>query len=351
MVTTFPNLYDISWKVDEPTYRKDPALSYSTLARFSREGFNNLNKLFDKIETPSLTFGSAVDALITGGQKEFDDNFIVAEFPPIKDSIAKIVTELFKSYSHQYTSLNDIPNDIIISFSETHSFQLNWKPETRAKVIKEQGGEYYNLLYLAGNKKIISTELKNQVDAAVRALKESPATANFFAPNDPFDLSIQRYYQLKFKATFNNVNYRCMADLICVDNLNKVILPVDLKTSSHTEWDFPQSFVQWLYMIQARLYANIIKYNIEKSSDFSEYKVLPYKFIVVNKNTLTPLVWDYEDTFKEGTLYYGKNKQIECRDPRDIGEELTYYLNKQPKVPKGIDSIHSNDLIEWLNRL
>ena len=63
------SLYDISWKVDEPTYRADPALSYSTLARYEREGFNNLDKLFDRIETPSLVFGSCVDTLITGNEE------------------------------------------------------------------------------------------------------------------------------------------------------------------------------------------------------------------------------------------------------------------------------------------
>lgn len=51
------SLKDISWNVSEETYRADPALSYSTLARYEREGFNNLDKLFDRLETPSLTFG------------------------------------------------------------------------------------------------------------------------------------------------------------------------------------------------------------------------------------------------------------------------------------------------------
>ena len=38
-------LKDISWQVDESTYRADPALSYSTLAKFEREGFNKLDHL------------------------------------------------------------------------------------------------------------------------------------------------------------------------------------------------------------------------------------------------------------------------------------------------------------------
>ena len=44
------SLRDISWLVTEEEYRADLALSYSTLARYEREGFNNLDKLFDKIE-------------------------------------------------------------------------------------------------------------------------------------------------------------------------------------------------------------------------------------------------------------------------------------------------------------
>ena len=149
-----PNLYDISWKVTEPEYRDDPALSYSTLARFAREGFNKLDSLFDKVDTPSLTFGSAVDALITGGQEEFDANFIVAEFPPLKDSVVKMVRELFNRYSEQYRTIEDIPTDSIIAVSEELAFQLNWKPETRAKVVKEQGSEYYTIMYAAQGKKM-----------------------------------------------------------------------------------------------------------------------------------------------------------------------------------------------------
>lgn len=201
-------LYDISWQVTEPEYRADPALSYSTLSRFAREGFNNLDTLFDKIETPSLTFGSAVDALITGGQEEFDKNFFVAEFPPITDSVEKMVKVLFSEFCVTHQTLSSIPDVEIIGRTEALKYQLNWKPETRAKVIKEQGSEYYSLMYIANGRTILDTSLKEQVDNAVEALRTSPSTARYFTEGD----GLERYYQLKFKATFNDVNYRCMAD-------------------------------------------------------------------------------------------------------------------------------------------
>ena len=45
-------LKDISWLVDEPTYRADPALSYSNLSTYESIGFNGLDHLFDNKESP-----------------------------------------------------------------------------------------------------------------------------------------------------------------------------------------------------------------------------------------------------------------------------------------------------------
>ena len=67
------SLKDISWQVDELEYRADNSYSYSTLAKFDREGFEKLDSLFDRVESPSLLFGSCVDTLITGSQEDFDN--------------------------------------------------------------------------------------------------------------------------------------------------------------------------------------------------------------------------------------------------------------------------------------
>jgi hypothetical protein len=344
-------LYDISWRVDETTYRQDKALSYSTIAKFTREGFNNLTHLFDKVETPSLTFGSAVDAIITGGQEEFDKNFMVADFEVPTDSVLKMVLVLFGEFGVTHNTLSSIPNEEIIGRTEALKYQLNWKPETRAKVIKEQGETYYSLLYSANGRKIIDTSTMEQIDAAVRALKHSRATEFFFAPNNQFNTDIVREYQLKFKATFNGVNYRCMADELITDHVHKIVYPIDLKTSSHTEWDFYESFRQWRYDIQARLYWRIIRDNMDRDPMFKDYKLADYKFVVVNRNTLTPLVWEFDKTQAVGKLTFGKNNQIELEDPFVLGEELSNYLLSRPAVPTGIKELGSNNITQWLNTI
>lgn len=344
-------LFDISDKITEEEYRNDGKIHYSTLATYERSGFGGIATLFDKKESPSLTLGSCVDSIITGSMDEFNERFIVAEFPEVPDSIIPIVKALFNEFSITHDTLEKIPTEEIIEFASRFNYQNNWKPETRAKVIVEKGSEYYKLMHIAGDKTIISNATYSDVLATVDALKNSLATKWYFEENNPFDESIQRFYQLKFHSTFNGIDYSCMMDEVIVDNIKKIIYPIDLKTSSHTEYDFYKSFIDWSYAIQAREYARILKDNCERDDFFKDYKIMPYRFIVANKRTLNPLVWEFKDTFKYGTLYYGRNKQIECRDPFEIAAELKYYIEQRSIVPIGVNLSGENDIIEWLNKM
>ena len=243
-------LSEISWNVSESVYREDPALSYSTLSRFDREGFNKLDSLFDKQESPSLLLGSIVDTILTDGEDEFNRRFVVAEYPDIPDSIIQIVKALFNEFSVTHRTLESIPNEEVIGFASRFNYQNNWKPETRAKVIKEKGFDYYNLLYLSQDKVILNTETYQDVCKAVDALKTSEATKFYFADNNPFEPNIERFYQLKFKATLNGIDYRCMFDELVVFSDTKEIQPLDLKTSCKKfdrEWDFPSHYIEWRY--------------------------------------------------------------------------------------------------------
>lgn len=346
------SLKDISWLITEEEYRADSALSYSTIARYEREGFNNLDKLFDKIETPSLTFGSCVDTLITGTEEDFNKLFLVADIIDMpSDTLITITKRLFSTFKDKYYMIVDIPDDLIISTIEDIQWNNHWLPKTRAKKIKEDCNGYYCLLYVAKGRTIISLQTYRDVQNTVDNLKSSEATKLYFEPNNVFDNSIERFYQLKFKATFNNINYRCMADEIIVLYDKKLVVPVDLKTSSKTEWDFYKSFLEWHYDIQARLYWRIIRDNMDRDPYFKDFTLAPYKFIAANKRTLAPLVWNFRHTEAMGEIILGKNNQIILRDPFTIGEELFHYLKDKPKMPDGIKISQPNQLEDWINKL
>ena len=346
MTKYIKSLREISWDVPEEVYRADSALSYSTIAKFKRSGFNELKHLFDKIETPSLTFGAAVDSIITGGEEEFNSRFMVADFPPVPDSIITIVKYLFDTYHNNYRIIENIPDKEIIGTAAKFNYQNNWKPETRAKVIKEKGSAYYRLLYLSKDKTILDTATNLDVRNTVEALRNSPATRWYFASDNPFE-NIERLYQLKFKATLNGIEYRCMADLLIVDYDRKVIIPIDLKTSGKPEWDFYKSFIDWSYQLQARLYWRIIRDNLDRDPYFKDFKLLDYRFLVVNRRTLTPLVWECEFTQQKGLIEFNG---VIFEDPEDIGKELHAYLTSNLSVPIGINLKEPNSLIKWLNK-
>ena len=341
------SLEDISWKVTEEVYRKDPSLSYSTLARYEREGFNNLDKLFDRVESPSLTFGSAVDTLITGSEEEFNDKFMVAQIDnTLSDTLITITNRLFDRWKDTYNNIKDIPEDKVIETIQDISWNNHWLPKTRVTKIKGDCAAYYKLLYLSEGKTILSTYVYQDVINAVDKLKSADSTKFYFEQNNVFDNSIERFYQLKFKATFNNVDYRCMADEILVVHDYKTIIPIDLKTSYKPEWDFYKSFIEWGYMIQSRLYWRIIRDNMDKDPYFKDFKLANYRFIVINKKTLVPLVWEFESTQKIGDIT--TKEGLVLRDPFVIGEELKEYLTNKPIVPKGIELIKPNKLEDWI---
>ena len=347
------SLKEIALHIDEPTYRKMPELSYSILSRFQSVGFN-IDKLQESVSSPSLTFGSAVDAIITGGQEEFERNFMVVDLPNIPDSASNCVRIIWNKYKDTYKHLNEIPMDILNTELQLNGFWPNSRYSAQARIngfFKNPVEDYYQLNYIAENKSIITTELHMQILQAVNALKTRPATKNYFAEDNPWDNSIERLYQLKFRADLNGVGYRCMMDECIVLHDKKLIIPVDLKTScSCEEKDFYFNFLQWHYQLQARLYSRILRANLDQDEYFKDFKILNYRFIFCHKDSCSPLVWEFEETHSKGTLYLGRHKQIGLSDPEDLGKELHLFFSSGQK-PDELLIADRNSLDSWINTL
>lgn len=325
----------ISLDITEPEYRNLPELSYSTLSTYESVGFNGLDHLFDKKESPSLLLGSMVDSILTGGSDEFYSLYHVADMPSIGDKEKLVADYLFENYSSSYKEMDDIPATYVLEAANVYEFQKNWKDDTRTKVLTERCHIYYNIKSLAIGKTIVDMKTFEDVQNCVRVLRESPATCGYFAENDELS-PIRRYYQLKFKAELDGVGYRNMADLIIVDYEKKKVYPIDLKTSlSCAEWDFEKNFKKWHYYIQARLYWRIIRANMDADEYFKDFTLEDYKFIIVNPKSLTPLVWEFPLTKSVGELVDDDGEII--RDPFTIGKELRTYLDCKPPVPNGIN--------------
>lgn len=339
---------DITWKCTEEEYRADPAYSYSVLSRFDREGFEGLDTLYDPIDTPSLRFGSIVDTLLTGSMEEFKQRYEVAELPEISDSLVEIVTALFNSQQFVFRSLELIPDEIISATCKAYGYYANDKYEGfRVRKVREECTQYYNLLYLSIGKQLVSQKDYNEALECARMLKTSNATKWYFKENNPFD-NIRRYYQLKIKDDWQGIPVRGMMDLIIVDYDKKIIIPCDLKTSGKNEWEFPKSFIQFRYFIQSQLYWYLLRRAMDKDEYFKDFTLMEFRFIVINRHNMKPLVWEYKDSSKSNGISF---EGTDYRNWRQILTDLDYY-HKNPSVfPKGILCEGRNDIVEWLNNL
>ena len=384
----------ISVNETENEYREDGAMHYSTLAKYDRNGFPAIETLFEKQESPSLLFGSAVDTLLTEGKSVFDERFYVCKDLELQAAYKNIADYLFQKYKGTYDTLYSIPATDIIAATEINSFYLNWKPETRAKLIVEKASSYYTELVESEGKQIIEQSVYEDAVNCVNALKTSKATEDFFNEPNPFEdedkellfqlkffgvLDKKKYLQLdsenaedvvKLITTFSSdsgqvntsntigengdddkIAFSCMADLIVCDHKRKKVYPCDLKTSSHMEYEFYKSFVQWSYQIQARIYWRLIRAAMDADPVFKDYQLCDYTFIVVNRKSQTPLTWKFIDTQKHGDLEYG---DFILKEPFATAIELDDYLKQQSegtlKFPKGISDETPNDLKYWLTK-
>lgn len=336
------SLKDIAWSVSEDIYRNDPAISYSMLSRFLKKGFEGLQNMFDKIESPSLTFGAIVDCLLTEPKEEFEKRFFITENLSVTDSVRKIVDRIYEKYSNKVTELNYDFYPEIFDVIQEFNYQPGWKHDTRVKSIRDKGFYYYEVLKQSENKTVIDKEDYKKALECINAIRLSPANIYFSA--NLFDTNIELFNQLKFKTTINDINVRCMFDCILVDHKSKTIQPADLKTTSKKEWQFSESFNEWNYWIQSRLYVKILSNIIKNDDYYKDFEIKDFIFVVINKDSLYPLMFvdskckEFEESYK--TIDTGTN----ITPIPELMSTLNFYLTNMPKLPIGFKDNEPNDI-------
>jgi len=342
-------LSDIALHLTDEEYYNDNTMHHSTISSFDKGGFDCLSSLKEHKESPSLLLGSIVDTLITEPEM-FDKKFFIAEIPSIPDSIISIVKDMYNELHEVHKTIYSICDVEMLSYINKYAYQPRWKAETRCNKVREEGASYYNQLGLAEGKTMVFQEMYDKANNMVNALKTSLNTKFFYQEDTPFE-NIERVYQPIFRETIDGITYTIKPDELVVDHNKKLIIATDLKTTGKPEYKFAQSFIDWGYSHQSRLYYKVLRQALDKDDYFKDFRITNWFFIVVNKDNLCPIVWEDVDTKTEGTLIYGKNNQIEIRSPFEIAKELKEYLDNNYKVPIGIYLNKSNDLKTQLNKL
>lgn len=253
--------------------------------------------------------GSAVDCMLTS--TDFLEEFHVSnvENRP-SDTIINILNSVFNTtiLLNRSRILKEL-QDLILAACDNFEYCKNWKDETRINKILENY-QYWNDLVASEGKKVLSAEEYLTVRNIVASLKNHKFTKEYFRKAGS---ELEIVYQLPIFFNHKTLDCKALLDMVIFNHSDKTIQPIDIKTTSGRTIHFPTSFRKYRYDIQAAWYTLALEYYKNNNIFYSDYKVLPFKFIVESTTDIgRPLVF----TCSKEALYagrYGVEESIQTR--------------------------------------
>jgi hypothetical protein len=296
--------------------------------------------------------GGAVDCILTGEKGEFDKQYYVSKLTKMPSEVEiKIVESVFNElanadmldqveYEDCYDSILAAADSVLNG--DKIGWQNNWKNDTRVAKLILAGTDYFKDLKESYGLKIISSEMKENIDRIVNSLKFNAKTKKYFDRElQASQENIDFYYQLPMYFTYEGVECKALMDLVVVHkNEEGVIIkiePIDLKTMSGSTLTFVSKIKQHRYDIQAAWYTMALA----KHFGFPEEEIEAFKFVVESTTGVgTPLVFEItSQTLNHGIFgalegwFLSENEERELYYPAIKGyvqlmKEYIYYQDQ-----------------------
>jgi len=343
------SLRDYSVNMTEEQYHEHPAWNHSKIVRYAREGFACLSTLHERtVPTPSMEFGSLFDSMVTKGKKTKEEYTVCTISVPDaeKKALDYISTMTVKNF-------DELDPEWIYDRTQECDYQPKWKMETKYEKLKAYR-EYFDLK--KSGKKLVSQQDWNEALEMYCAFRQNDYLKTIFGTKNTED--VEYLYQLKFVADMTldsgkTVQCRIMPDLLVVNHKDKVIQPVDLKTSADPAWNFKENFLRFRYDIEGAMYTDVLQEIISKTDEYKDYTIAPYLFTDISRSDKIPVTYEYDPqspTQVDGLYFAAGDKVYQYRGWRSLLEEIVYYEDLQAKVPEYIKTDGPNDLLEILGK-
>jgi hypothetical protein len=289
------------------------AWRFKSPAKWKAIYFDNIHE--DEKETESLVFGSLLDIMLFTPDK-FDKKFFVSEMPKLPSPALKwILEETYARIHRQYelVDVDNMPPSFIRDFSldsnrelvlqvaaeyrdgEKTGWYSNLNPNTRFDKINAEF-DYYHLLVLTGDRKIISKTMHEEAKEQMAILCADECTKPYFIQEEGETLLHQ--FEIMTDREFQSGDVTVMLplkgalDIVRINHKAKTIQVADLKTSSDAH-NFLQSILKYGYAFQQSFYNFLIECWVEANPQYSHYKVLPPINIVIDSSRV-PLIFEYQ---------------------------------------------------------
>ncbi len=280
-------------------YHRDRAIGHSTLVNFETNGPTVLKPDYKVPITEAMQFGNLVDTLLTR-PCNFQREYYVAN---ADESLSPSEERLVDYFVTENTFPDLLGKEELISVMDTCRFYATMTKNVEGRIQKA-----LDLLPIVAeridnkNKITITKQQLNDASNCIQALKTSDITKKIFKNEN------RLFYQTMFFASVKDINIKCMFDFLYIDYKAKEIHPFDLKCVSYPERDFiKNSFYKFKYYREAEMYMFILKRALAPYIYDTSWKIMPFKFVVVNKVTLSPIIYEFPIVYKNDQLQISKN--------------------------------------------
>lgn len=259
----------------------------------------------------------------------FKDKFIIAT-SALPTGNTKDVVDIVYELSDKILDLDlsDYPDEILETLRQINLHQklvddkkpdgtgimLTGDQKRLIKIITPEAQEYFNFLKTRQGKDIIDADTLDKCTRAAEALSQNESVRELLGLNRTHDdESFGIYNELEISVDGAPFGFKGIIDNMTVDVENKIVRINDLKTSSKTINEFPESIEYWNYWMQAAVYRELAKDFLKDVID-STWEI-QFNFIVVDKynqvyafgvskNTLNEWSFKLKDCIMRATYHY-----------------------------------------------
>tara|TARA_R110002051_G_scaffold325794_1_gene431372 strand:+ start:7760 stop:8806 length:1047 start_codon:yes stop_codon:yes gene_type:complete len=309
-----------------PKTLKDHMVSYSGLNRLAYSPLLYKKHILDP-EVEDTTYfrkGSLLDCFLTEPEKE-REMFAVANVE-VPGGMMEIFCKVFAHHLGNEDQAFEAAYD-------TAGFKL--KKDTVKKRLKDPIYEtYIQFLRTNKDKQVVSVEEYEQARKMADMLIHGEFTAKYFKQSDEMmEVHNQLKIEWEYEVTDTSGNafalYRCKSilDKVIIDHLNKTILPIDIKSTGKSVYDFENSFKRFGYFRQASFYTTAIRYWAILNG-YGEYEIKNFCFVVAETACHNlPMIYQVSGQDLHCGIYGGKypNRDIRIKGFNCLLKDLEFH--------------------------
>lgn len=280
-----------------------------------------------EVPVPHFMFGDIVDMMICKEYDKIEEKyFVMSSSIKCSDAIIKIVSDIFYEIAETKKPFEpfDSYTSLIIKYRNLNGYDGRLKEETAIAKIISEGTELFNQLSVAKDKLLINESEYNKATIAHASLKADPFIQKYMTPSSK-DVEFLDKFIVEFKC--NNTELKGELDRVAIFHKEKLIVPIDFKTTGKSVLDFNKDFWSYRYDFQEATYKTGLLLNPKIKELLSKgYRLDTFKYIVVEKESINlPIIFNVPPSVHHIGLHGGMRNGYKYEGLIDAVERLEWH--------------------------